>query len=457
MVLIKYIFNIYFPFFNQNRELNKILKKYDCKTYVEYCVKHPVCGYNNLVKNRFYGVEKNCDYYVRSSGTSSEPKNIPITMDYINKNHLLSSKLALIHMIVKFGCWKMIYGRNLALTGYKYEDKIQKKDVYDISALIFLKRPSFFRNFGFPSKIYGNWEEKLHYFMSYKEFNKVKSISGVPTWMISLFDNIEKSNNQSIKKTFKELSYIIHGGVTFEPYTKIFNEIFNDRRIIFFEIFNSTEGFYAFQHKPDLPYLLLCTNNSIFYEFKKGDKVYQLKEVSVGDEYELIISNTDGLVRYETGDKITFFKRNPCLLTYSGRTSEYLNAFGEDLSIKQSDKIINTINEHFNLDITDYVVIPKYSDLKTLGNHEWFIFSNFRNLNTAEISDFIDENLKEINSNYRQKRYKSLAIMKPSVKILSLDQKEALIRLMKKNIGGQTKLKKLHNNRNIYNFLNKVI
>ena len=64
-------------------------------------------------------------------------------------------------------------------------------------------------------------------------------------------------------------------------------------------MYNASEGFFAFQDKEDKD-MLLVTRRNIFYEFQERgtEKIIPLREVELGKEYELLITNAAGLRRW---------------------------------------------------------------------------------------------------------------------------------------------------------------
>ena len=58
----------------------------------------------------------------------------------------------------------------------------------------------------------------------------------------------------------------------------------------------------------------------------------------VGKQYALVISTSGGLWRYKIGDTIEFTSTNPYLFRITGRTRQYINAFGEELIVDNADR-----------------------------------------------------------------------------------------------------------------------
>jgi len=449
--------NLERPFDNQKAVFNLLKDYFQVSNYSTFRKDFRVSKYEALRAQGFCKREKECSYYVRTSGTNSPAKFIPISPSFLRKNHQRASEYMLYNLVMNHTCVSLLMGKNLAITGYKYSDSYLGKEVFDISALMFHLRPKIYQSIGYPKGTFYNWKEKLQSIEdNFSSIRKIRSLSGVPTWMISLFKHLEYKYQKPIHILFPHLQYIVHGGVKFDHYFPIFQKAFPDRELRFFEVYNSTEAFHGFQLNEDKKDLLLCTNTGVFYEFKNGNDVRPIWDIETGMDYELLITNEDGLVRYQTGDLIRFNHLQPMLFEFRGRTSEYLNAFGEDLEIAQTNKVITKLNKELGLDIIEYIVLPKYSQLDKLGRHEWYLFLDQFRFNSEEIARHIDKALKELNNNYQQKRTDSVGMLSPEVHLLPVDAFRQLIDSQNKNTLGQAKIKKLNNDRDIIKMIQKL-
>ena len=73
-------------------------------------------------------------------------------------------------------------------------------------------------------------------------------------------------------------------------------------------------------------------------------------------------------------------------------------------------------------------------------------------VNIEQFKYYLDKNLQELNSDYEAKRFKNILIKKP---ILHIAKNNFFYQILKKQnkIGGQNKIKRLHNDRNFIEFL----
>lgn len=335
----------------------------------------------------------------------------------------------------------------------------------DLSAIIIKNLPFWVQQKRLPSMktaIMEDWEEKVKNISNEVMNSDISSISGVPSWTIKIINEVLKQNKiEKINDLWPNLELYMHGGTCFKNYKNTFNE-FLSKKINFMEIYNASEGFFALQndlHKNDL---LLLTNHGIFYEFAPitngiADKnnIVDLKSVELNKNYSLILTTNGGLWRYEIGDTVYFTSLNPFKIVISGRTKCFINAFGEELSVENSDDAINYACIKTNSSVNEYIASPLFYNDKT-GCHEWIIEFEKHPHDLVEFSHLIDLKLKSINSDYESKRFKDILLKKP---IIRSAPKNFFFKILKEQnkLGGQNKIKRLHNERNFIDFLLKKL
>jgi hypothetical protein len=265
---------------------------------------------------------------------------------------------------------------------------------------------------------------------------------------------LQIKNKQTIKEVWPNLELYINGGVSFVPYKEQFDKIFGEK-INYLEIYNASEGFIAGQLKPDDDGLLLFTEHGIFYEFmpveeygKEKPDTVGLKNVELNKNYALVISTTGGLWRYLIGDTVIFTSINPYKIKVSGRLKHYMNAFGEEVIVDNTDNAIAVACEKTNAQVSDYTAAPVYFSENNNGAHEWLIeFEKEPDNFTAFIYE-LDNALKDINSDYEAKRHKDIALRLPIVHILPKGSFNEWLK-SKGKLGGQHKVPRLSNERTI--------
>jgi hypothetical protein len=199
--------------------------------------------------------------------------------------------------------------------------------------------------------------------------------------------------------------------------------------------------------------MLLFLQHGIFYEFlpveeygKDNPQTIGLEEVELNKNYAVVISSNGGLWRYLVGDTITFTSVYPFKVKVSGRIKHFINAFGEEVIIDNSDKAIAAACEKTGAIVNDYTAAPIYFSDEGNGGHEWLI--EFED-QPADINLFtyeLDSALKNVNSDYEAKRHKDIALKMPVVRALRKGVFEEWLR-SKGKLGGQHKVPRLSNDR----------
>jgi hypothetical protein len=220
-------------------------------------------------------------------------------------------------------------------------------------------------------------------------------------------------------------------------------------------MYNASEGFFAAQDTPDEDGMLLFTQHGVFYEFmpvgeygKNNPITIGLKDVELHTNYALVISTNGGLWRYLIGDTIQFTKLHPFKIKVTGRLKHYINAFGEEVIVDNTDKAIAVASEKTRAIVTDYTAAPVYFNEDNNGAHEWLIEFDKE---PEDLNDFIyelDDTLKSINSDYEAKRYKDIALRLPEINVLPKGTFNAWLK-SKGKLGGQHKVPRLSNDRKI--------
>jgi hypothetical protein len=183
------------------------------------------------------------------------------------------------------------------------------------------------------------------------------------------------------------------------------------------------------------------------------EKVIPLSEVEVGKNYAIIVTTNAGLWRYKIGDTVTFTSTSPYRIKVTGRTKHFINVFGEELIIENTDKAIKIATQKTQTEIVDYTAAPIFMEGKSKGAHEWIIEFKTPPKDLRGFVEFLDNSLKALNSDYEAKRYNNITLNIPKVHVA---QKGLFHKWMKKNnkLGGQHKVPRLSNSRQ---FLEKLL
>ena len=411
-------------------------------------------GYIEKIKNG----EKNVTwidkplYLAKTSGTTSGTKFIPITKESL-PNHINTAKHLLYDYFKKKKKIKPFLGKVMFLSGTPNLDEENGIKIGRLSGIVNHHKPFFLKNRSLPStetNQIDSWEEKINNIVEETLGQDLRVIGGIPPWIQMYFDVLIERTGKKISEIFPNLELLCHGGVNFQPYkTNLFNSI--GRAIDTLETFPASEGFFAYQDDLYSDDLLLQVNSGIFFEFvelnelkKEKPKRISIEEIKLDTNYAMVITSNAGLWSYDIGDTIKFTNTNPLKIKVSGRTKQYVSAFGEHVIVDEVEKSLKKTCEKFKeVEIVEYTVGPRIMNQKSESHHEWFI--EFKSP-PSRIKDFeieLDLNMKNLNIYYRDlRKNKILSRLK-----ITKAKKKSFINFMKSigKLGGQNKVPRLSN------------
>ena len=444
----------------------------EAKSYDEYKQAIPIRDYEGFrpyieqIKNGQQNVlwRGKPIYFAKTSGTTSGVKYIPITKDSIS-NHINTARNALLCYMVESGNTGFANGKMIFLSGSPVLERVGNIPTGRLSGIVNHFVPKYLRGNQLPSyetNCIDDWEEKLGKIVEETKNQDMSLISGIPPWMQMYFDWLmEKSGGKKIKELFPNLQVIVHGGVNFEPYrAKLFDSLGGPVDTI--ETFPSSEGFFAFQDTLDKEGLLLNTNSGIFYEFIPAGEVFNenptrlsLADVKVGENYALIINSNAGLWGYNIGDTVRFVSTDPYRLVVTGRIKHYISAFGEHVIGEEVDQAILEAAKEHQAHIIEFTVAPRIQVDGELPYHEWFIEFEKTPDDMNAFEAAIDNQLRRKNIYYED--LITGGILQPlKVRVL---KRQGFQEYMKSEgkLGGQNKVPRLSNDRNIVDALEQWV
>ena len=439
------------------------------KNYSDFKNRLPVVDYENIVdqiERSRNGVQNifwpsPIKWFAKSSGTSNaKSKFIPISNESLVDCHYKAGKDMLSIYYNNNEDAQILAGKCLRLGGSS--ELYQNTDSYfgDLSAIIIDNLPFWAELGSTPSQkvsLMSEWEAKMEAIINETLEEKVTSLAGVPSWMLVLLQNVlKKTYKATITEVWPMVEVYFHGGVSFHPYKKQFEKLFQGNDLNFFEIYNASEGFFGMQDQNDSSELLLMLDYGIFYEFIPMDQINRddteiiipLSEIELGKNYAMVISTNAGLWRYKIGDTVKFTSISPYRIQITGRIKNHINVFGEELMIENAEVALGKASKEMDLDIVDYTAGPIFMESGKKGAHQWLIEFKTPPRDTKKFTKLFDRFLKEVNSDYEAKRYKDMALGMPKV---SIAKKDLFYNWMaKKNkLGGQHKVPRLSNQREL--------
>jgi hypothetical protein len=398
------------------------------------------------------------EWFAKSSGTTSEKsKFIPVSKESLEENHFQGAKDVLTMYYNHFPESDLLTGKGLVIGGSHQVHKMNDAVQYgDLSAVLMQNSPvwsNWIRTPELSIALMDEWESKIEQLAQSTIQENVTSISGVPTWTLVLIKRIlEISGKKYLHEVWPHLELYIHGGVSFVPYREQFRALIG-KEIHYLEMYNASEGFFAAQDKPGDEGMLLFTRHGIFYEFmpveeygRKFPVTVGLDKVELNRNYALVISTASGLWRYLVGDTVQFTSRNPFKIKVSGRLKHYMNAFGEEVIVDNTDKAIAIASEKTGAVVNDYTAAPVYFSEKENGAHEWLVEFENAPPSLPQFVTELDNALKSLNSDYEAKRYRDIALRLPLVHPIRKGVFNDWLK-SKGKLGGQHKVPRLSNDR----------
>ncbi len=397
-------------------------------------------------------------WFAKSSGTTNaKSKFIPVSSEALEDCHYKSGKDLLCLYLNNNENSQMFTGKSLRLGGSKELYQDNGSFFGDLSAILIDNMPLWAEFSSTPSSkvsLMNEWESKLKAIVKESTQENVTSLAGVPSWMLVLLNNVlQETGKDHLFQVWENLEVYFHGGVSFVPYKEQYQNLLPRRSFKYYEIYNASEGFFAIQDRNDADDLLLMLDYGIFYEFIPMDTygtsnqiTLPLWDVEVITNYAVIITTNAGLWRYKIGDTVRFTSINPYRIRVTGRTKHHINVFGEELIIENAEEALKRICKKTEAEIKDYTVAPIFMSGKEKGAHEWIIEFRKAPQNLDYFTEFLDNALKSLNSDYEAKRYNNITLKMPKVHVARENLFYDWLK-SKDKLGGQHKIPRLSNKR----------
>lgn len=405
--------------------------------------------------------------YAQSSGTSGgKSKYIPLPDRALKKCHYAGSTAVVARYLSLFPQSRLFSGKSLILGG-SYDNELTLPPgvkVGDLSASLIDCINPVVNLFRAPSKkiaLMCDWSKKLPAIVEATKNENIVSLSGVPSWFLGVLRNVLSSTGAtSINEVWPNLEVFFHGGISFSPYRSQYDAIIDPARMNYMETYNASEGFFALQQSPDDDGMMLLADVDVYYEFaplkeldSDSPKTIPVWEVTEGETYALVISSSNGLWRYKIGDTVKIVSSNPLKIKIAGRTSAFINTFGEELMVCDAEAALSRACAATGATVTNYTAGPVYTTPSTKGHHQWVIAFERQPADMQQFADILDRELCSENSDYEAKRSHNIFLAPLTVTPVSQQTFDQWL-LTTGKLGGQRKIPRLRNDRNI---LDKII
>lgn len=404
-----------------------------------------------------------CHRFAQSSGTSDgKSKYIPVTDDSLRRNHYVGAQDAVAHYLAQYPDSRMFSGKGFILGGSFANELTLPPGVFvgDLSANLIDAINPVVNLFRVPSKrvaLMEDWNEKLPALVQASRNANITNISGVPSWFMTVIRRvIEAEGVENIHQVWPQLEVFFHGGISMEPYREAYAELTDPARDMHYrETYNASEGFFAVQDTVQPGPMRLLLDVGVFYEFiplaKLDDdnpwpETLAAWQVEQGKTYALVITATNGLWRYPIGDTVRVDSVDPLRISIAGRTKHFINAFGEEVMVHNTDRALKHACSATGARVENYTVAPVFAEGNRHGYHQWLIEWVQRPSDMIKFAQTLDQALQNENSDYQAKRAGSIFLDCLQVETATPGLFDRWLALTGK-LGGQRKVPRLSNNR----------
>ncbi|APQ18158.1 GH3 family domain-containing protein [Maribacter hydrothermalis] len=394
------------------------------------------------------------DYFALSSGTTGKTsKRIPVTNEMLDA--IRDAGIKQVYALSNFDLPIDFFEKGILMLGSSTD--LNTKDGHkegEISGISASNIPTWFQGFYKPGEEIAqidDWDERVQKIAEEAPNWDIGALSGIPSWMELMLQKVISYHNLNhIHEIWPNFQVYTSGGVAFGPYEKSFNSLLG-KPVTVIDTYLASEGFIAFQARPETDAMQLVTDGGIYFEFVPFKPEYinqdgsiinnapslSLEEVETGQDYILIISTVSGAWRYLIGDTIEFTNVEKAEIKITGRTKFFLNTVGSQLSVNKLDDAVQHLEMTFDIKIPEYTLCAKRVDGEFY--HCWYLGTENEKDNLT-LANALDEHLKGANNNYKVARSKALKGVKVKTLLPSVFHEW---NGMNKKKGGQVKMERV--------------
>jgi hypothetical protein len=376
-----------------------------------------------------------CMFFATTGGTSTgSPKTLPVTPDML-AHFRRGCRDALLYYTARVGHAGVFRGRQLFVTGSTGltpgGTTGRRTFIGEWPAIAALNLAGWAESHlyepGMEIGLMTDWQQKLDAMVARTAGLDISLIAGMPTWVLSFAEAMRLRGSDSaragepLQAIWRNLEVYVHGGVSVAPYLTELREALG-ADVNFHEVYAGAEGFFAAQDTPANGELRVLADSGIFFEFvpfadfdpERHDasrmKAVTLADVTIGVDYAVLLSTPGGLARYVVEDIVRFTSTKPPRLTYVGRTSLLLSAFGERVLERDVTQTLVNLCQRHRWSIVNFHVAPLFEVALTgqpRGRHEWWIELKPGTVETPtgpQMAMELDADLQRTSATYRERR-----------------------------------------------------
>jgi GH3 auxin-responsive promoter len=359
-------------------------------------------------------------YYALSSGTSAaSSKYIPVTRHMIRA--MSKGSMRLFFDLAKYKLSSQQFRKPMLMVGSC--TALQTEDRHftgDLSGIIGLNRPLWLANYYRPGREItdlSDWSNRIEAITREAHKWDIGFTVGNPAWVQLIFESIiNRYGLDNIHDIWPNFNLYVHGGVFFEPYKQYFDQLLG-KKVHCIDSYMASEGFFAYQNRPEAHSLRLLTDCGIYYEFvplnthnfnenghlKPNAKVLTLAQVSEDEQYALLISTCSGAWRYLLGDTIQFTDLSRTEFKLTGRTGQFLSVCGEHISMDNLNEAVRRADTVLQAGVVEFAV-ASLPNQKGGWCHQWYVSMQNPNITPRAFAQAVDESLCMLNDDYAVER-----------------------------------------------------
>lgn len=173
----------------------------------------------------------------------------------------------------------------------------------------------------------------------------------------------------------------------------------------------ASEGNFTLPFENDRSSGILAIQNN-YYEFitegeieNQNPTILSAHELEIGKRYEILLTTAAGLYRYKINDIIEvtgFYKCTP-VIAFVRKAGEMANITGEKMHVNHIVQAFETVRRRFDLNVEQFRVVPDLENCR----YEIFVEikeNGFLDLPGQQILNALDDELQHVNMEYKQKR-----------------------------------------------------
>ncbi len=313
-----------------------------------------------------------------------------------------------------------------------------------------------------------DWEEKITRLAPLSLQQDIRSISGLPSWLLLLFDRLAELRQDTPRRLaayWPNLELVVHGGINFAPYRPMFNKWLDGSHAETREVYAASEGFIAVADRGNGEGMRLSLDAGLFHEFVPLEELdsdaptrHWIETVECGVNYAIALSTCAGLWGYIVGDTVRFVDLDPPRVMITGRITYTLSAFGEHLIDEEIEEAVTRSAAGIDAHVVDYAVgaiLP--SEDEPLGGHLYIVEFADGLPDSKALEGFaqgIDAALCETNEDYAAHRAGGFGVRAPTAHAVPAG---TFARWMKERgqLGGQHKVPRVINDSELFESLRR--